>query len=101
MATFWGGFYEEIIGTVKRLLKRVRASSTLNLEQMKTWLTLMEVLINDHPLTTVRGQVVSPNHLVLQRRALPFPFVSIGPGRLIFTDFSLAMASLRERTQAF
>ena len=50
-AAWWGGFWERLIGVLKRLLRRTLKKSCLNYEEMATVLVDCEAVINSRPLT--------------------------------------------------
>ncbi|XP_076247890.1 uncharacterized protein LOC143187553 [Calliopsis andreniformis] len=50
-AAWWGGFWERLIGILKRLLRRTLKRSCLNYEEMLTVLLDCEAVINSRPLT--------------------------------------------------
>ena len=50
-AAWWGGFWERLIGILKRLLRRTLKKSCLNYEEMLTVLLDCEAVINSRPIT--------------------------------------------------
>ncbi|XP_055948258.1 uncharacterized protein LOC129981444 [Argiope bruennichi] len=52
-ASWWGGWWERLIGILKRLLRRVLGRSSLTYEQMTTVLCDSEAIINSRPITYV------------------------------------------------
>lgn len=52
-APWWGGFWERLIGSLKRILRRVIGNACLKLEEISTVLCEAESLINSRPLTYV------------------------------------------------
>lgn len=52
-ASWWGGWWERLIGILKRLLRRVLGRSSLTYEQMTTVLCDCEAIINSRPMTYV------------------------------------------------
>ncbi|GFT39868.1 integrase catalytic domain-containing protein [Trichonephila clavipes] len=59
----WGGFWERLIGLVKRTLRRTLGKTSLNQEEMYTVLCNCESLINSRPLTYVTDDVEDLEHL--------------------------------------
>ncbi|GFT44324.1 integrase catalytic domain-containing protein [Trichonephila clavipes] len=54
---WWGGFWERLIGLVKRTLRKTLEKTSLNHEEMYTVLYDCESLINSRPLTYVTDDV--------------------------------------------
>ncbi|GFW43001.1 integrase catalytic domain-containing protein [Trichonephila clavipes] len=54
---WWGGFWERLIGPVKRTLRKTPGKTSLNHEEMYTVLCDCESLINSRPLTYVTDDV--------------------------------------------
>ncbi|XP_044766589.1 uncharacterized protein LOC123322673 [Coccinella septempunctata] len=52
-ASWWGGFFERLIGVVKGLLKKVLGSARLNYEELLTIICDCEATVNARPLTYV------------------------------------------------
>ena len=64
-APWWGGFWERMVGTVKRACKKTLGSSSLSFVELQTVLTEVEDRINRRPLTTVEdGDVLTPAHFL-------------------------------------
>ena len=56
-AAWWGGFWERLIGVLKRLLKRVLKRACLSYEEMYTVLCDCEAVINSRPITFMSDNV--------------------------------------------
>ncbi|GFT92003.1 integrase catalytic domain-containing protein [Trichonephila clavipes] len=54
---WWGGFWERVIGLVKRTLRKTLGKTSLNHEEVFTLLCDYESLINSRPLTYVTDDV--------------------------------------------
>ncbi|GFV63015.1 integrase catalytic domain-containing protein, partial [Trichonephila clavipes] len=54
---WWGGFWERLIGLVKRTLRKILGKTSLNHEEMYTVVCDCESLINSRPLTYVTDDV--------------------------------------------
>ena len=48
---WWGGFYERLIGIIKRCLKKVAGKAFLNYDELTTLLIEIEQTLNTRPLT--------------------------------------------------
>lgn len=78
-APWWGGFWERLIQSVKRSLKKVLGRTTLNFDQLNTLLVEVEGVINSRPLTYVEDDtsgasyVLSPSHLIYGRKITSAP----------------------------
>lgn len=56
-APWWGGFWERLVGSVKRCLKKVVGRSTLKFEEMRTLLIEVECTLNNRPLTYLYDEI--------------------------------------------
>ena len=69
-----GGFWERLIRSVKRSLKKSIGKSRLNYEELNTILVEVEAIIISRPLTYVLddqggiSDILSPSHLINGRR---------------------------------
>ena len=73
---WWGGFYERMVRSVKRCLKKVLRNARLTYEELLTLLIRVEGVLNSRPLTYVypdRDEPLTPSHLVLGKRILSVP----------------------------
>ncbi|XP_054709447.1 uncharacterized protein LOC129219152 [Uloborus diversus] len=52
-APWWGGFWERLIGMLKRILRKVLGCSSLNYQEMETVLCDCESQLNSRPLTYI------------------------------------------------
>ena len=70
----WGGFWERLVGSVKRCLKKTIGRSTLTFEEMRTLLVEIESTLNNRPLTYVYddaegiSQPLTPANLIYGRQ---------------------------------
>ena len=71
---WWGGFWERLVQTVKRSLRKVLFRSSVNYEELQTVIIDIEATINSRPLTYVNDddveEALTPAHLLLGRRLL-------------------------------
>ena len=77
-APWWGGFYERLIGLVKRRLKKMIRNTSLNAIELQTVLTEIEATLNSHPLTYPYtdindGPPLTPSHFLCGHRLLTLP----------------------------
>lgn len=74
---WWGGFFERMIGMVKRCLKKVLGNARLTQDELSTILVEIEGTINNRPLTYnydgPSEEVLTPAHLVYGRRINSLP----------------------------
>ena len=82
-APWWGGFWEKLIRSVKRPLKKVIGKSTLSLDELHTILTEIEAVINARPITYVCSDdesisyPLTPADLIYGRRITNQPHYEI------------------------
>ena len=73
-APWWGGFYERLVRSVKRSLKKSLGRSSLTYDQLATLIVEIEGIINSRPLTYLADDQdgisgsLSPSHLINGRR---------------------------------
>ena len=77
-APWWGGFFERMVGCVKRCLKKVLGNARLTYNELLTVLTEVEATLNSRPLTydydnPNEGEVFTHAHLLHGRRLLFLP----------------------------
>ena len=74
-----GGFWERLIRSVKRCLKKCIGRANLTFEQLRTVLVKIEAVINARPLTYVCddqegiSKALSPSHLIYGRKISAVP----------------------------
>ena len=70
-APWMGGFFERMVQSTKRCLKKILKNSSLTYEELETVLIEVENIINNRPLTYIdtetTEQVLTPNHLIFGR----------------------------------
>ena len=80
-APWWGGFFERLIGKMKRCLKKVIGQAKLTYDELLIEITEIEANLNSRPLTYVSSEdleePLTPAHLLTGRRltVLPDPFI--------------------------
>ena len=78
-APWWGGFWERMVRSVKRCLRKVIGKATLKCEELNTLLVEAESIINCRPLTYVYNDqegisfALTPSHLIYGRRITTSP----------------------------
>ena len=78
-APWWGGFWERLIQSVKKCLKKTVGRTSLDYDELNTVLVETESIINSRPLTYIYGddQSVShpltPSHLINGRKISLLP----------------------------
>ena len=74
---WWGGFYERLIGTAKRCLRKVLRKAKLNADELLTVLTELEATMNSRSLTyeydEVGPEMLTPSHLIYGRQLISLP----------------------------
>ena len=63
-APWWGGFWERLIQSVKRCLRKTIGRSTLSFDELATVLVEIESTLNNRPLTYLYGDEDGPSHAV-------------------------------------
>jgi hypothetical protein len=76
-APWWGGFYERMIKSVKRCLRKTLGNGRLTYEELLTELVEIEAILNSRPLTYTSTEdceePVTTSHLMHGRRLLSLP----------------------------
>ncbi len=81
-ASWWGGFWERMIGVVKQLLRSVLGSARVNNEELETLLCDVESVVNSRPLTYVSEDPdelspLTPNSFILSKGMSYLPDVDV------------------------
>ena len=67
-APWWGGFYERLVGSVKRCFQKVLGNVRLTFEELSTVLTEVEGTLNKRPLAAhyeeLNEAMLTPSHLL-------------------------------------
>lgn len=99
---WWGGFYERLVGTVKRALFGFKPQRIYSYDELHTMLTVAEALVNTRPLVkrSAREPSITPAHLVLGHAHLLAPAFELerdgGP-----EDALLSFAGLSRKLNVF
>ena len=82
-APWWGGFFERMVKSVKRCLRKTLGNSCLTYDELLTALIEVEAVINSRPLTIVSSsdteEPLTPSHLLTGHRILTLPFIHSPP----------------------
>ncbi|XP_065683794.1 uncharacterized protein LOC136096460 [Hydra vulgaris] len=66
-ALWWGGFFERLVGSTKRCLRKITHKDQLSYEELLTFLAEVESILNNRPITFMYespGDLpLTPNHL--------------------------------------
>ena len=72
-----GGFYERMVGLLKRILRKILANARLDYEELLTVVTEVESILNSRPISYVYAEEteepICPSHLVTGKRLTSLP----------------------------
>ena len=102
LAPWQGGFYERLVGLVKRTLRKGLGRKLLNFDEFVTFLAEVELMLNTRPLTYIGDdisslQVLTPSSFLSGRSNIALPFDDVDADDPLFmpTPASTTAASLR------
>lgn len=76
-APWWGGFFERLVKSTKRCLKKTIGGAKLTYEELLTVTAEVEMILNSRPLSYVStedlDEPLTPSHLLTGRRLLSLP----------------------------
>ena len=76
-APWWGGFFERMVKSTKRCLRKIVGRAKLNYDELLTAVTEVESIINSIPLSYISSEdleePITPSHFLTGRRLLSFP----------------------------
>ena len=102
LAPWWGGFFERLVGLVKRTLRKVLGNARLRFEELETILIETEGMLNNRPLTYLYEEatedVLTPNHLIFGHRLGTLPDAEVDSADED-TDEGKCMKYIRTRQQ--
>ena len=102
LAPWWGGFFERLVGLVKRTLRKVLGNARLRFEELETILIETEGMLNNRPLTYLYEEatedVLTPNHLIFGHRLGTLPDAEVDSADED-TDEGKRMKYIRTRQQ--
>ena len=74
VSPWWGGFYERMVQTVKRSLRKILRRTSISYDELHTIVVEIEAVINCRPLCYLYSdepdEVLTPSHLIMGRRLL-------------------------------
>ena len=101
-APWWGGFFERLVGSLKRCLKKTIGRARLSYDEMVTAVTEAEAILNSRPLTYVSSEDIeeplTPSHLLTGRRILSLPDYQENPEDAEF-EVSLTTEDVNKRVR--
>ena len=99
----WGGFYERLVGLVKRCLKKSIGKSYLNMIELNTIVTEVEAVLDSRPLTYPYVDIndaspLTPSHFLCGHRLLTLPDTRFGV-KESYPDYIPIDVSIKELTK--
>ena len=100
-APWWGGFFERLIKSTKRCLRRTIGQTKLTLDELSTAVIEVEMVLNSRPLTYMSTEdleePLTPSHLIIGRRILSLPTPLTDSSVLDDPDFELSTKDVSQR----
>ena len=97
VSPLWGGFWERLVQSTKRCLKKTLEKSKLTYEELLTVTVVIEGLLNSRPLCYVyddpTDNVITPSHLMIGRRLLSAFYDDAEPENNEFSPMALTRIS--------
>ncbi|XP_049808978.1 uncharacterized protein LOC126252152 [Schistocerca nitens] len=99
-APWWGGFWERMVGSVKRCLRKVLGQSQLDEEGLNTILVTIEAALNSRLITQggEESEPLIPAHFLVGDRLTTLPTGPVSPVR---KDFSKEFHRLQKKVEHF
>ena len=72
-AAWWGGWWERMVGTTKRCLRKVLGRSQATDEELATTLVNIEAALNSRPITQDTDDALTPAHFLCGERLTALP----------------------------
>ncbi|XP_071165983.1 uncharacterized protein [Mytilus edulis] len=102
-APWFGGWWERLIALTKTNLKKTLGRALINFDMLQTFVTEIEKILNDRPLTYVSTDIIdseplTPAHLLFGRRVttLPYPRTEMDN---INETYALTASDISKRAQ--
>ena len=78
-APWWGGFFERMVGSVKRCLRKVLGNARLTSDELLTVLVEIEATLNSltYEYDELDEEALTPSHLIFGRRIKSMPYEPI------------------------
>ena len=93
VSPWWGGFWERLVQSTKRSLRKTLGKSKLNYEELLTVIIEIEAVLNSRPLCYLYDaeidEVITPSHLIYGRRIISTTNSNVEPENVEFTPLSL------------
>lgn len=92
-ASWYGGFWERLIGLTKTTLKKVRGRSFLTFTTLQTIVVEIEAILNDRPLKHVSSNAhdkepLTLPHLLYRKRITTLPHIRVDEDEIIYADYT-------------
>ena len=110
-APWWGGFFERMVQSVKRCLKKTVGKAKLTYDELLTALTEVEAIVNSRPISYFSSEdleePLTPSHLLTGHHILGLPdgSVAVDNDDLDFTidqqDFQTRVSTLKQALAEF
>ena len=98
-APWWGGFYERLVKSLKRCLKKTIGRAKLSYDELVTVVTEAEMVVNCRPISYVSSEdleePLTPAHLIIGQRISALPEVNVHPDE----DFEVSQSDLSRRAR--
>lgn len=102
-APWWGGFFERMVESVKRCLRKSIGSAKLSYDELSTVLTEVEAIVNSRPISYLSSvdlkEPLTPSHLLTEHRVLSLPDGTGATTDITDEDFVLSSEDLNARAQ--
>ena len=102
-APWWGGFYERMIQSMKRCLKKTIGKAKLTHDELSTALMEVEAILNSRPLSYISSEdleePLTPAQMLTRRRILSLPDGTVTTGSEGDIDFKVNPQELHARVR--